>query len=316
MSEIKIAVEVSRIESLSPVVKLIEFTPTNSVLSCFSAGSHITVHMDEVGIKRSYSLISDPQVSTSYSIAVLLDEDSKGGSSYLHKTLKKGDQLFISAVENFFPVVEDSSSKHVLIAGGIGITPFLSYVYELDRKGLDFELHYCFRDAENAAFITQLSEQLKEKLYLYDGSKGERLGVGELVNSYEENRHFYVCGPTPLIDDVIEKGNSAVGESRVHYENFGELEVTGNAFEVYFKQSDFSLTIDENSSILQAIEADKRINIECLCRNGVCGTCETTLLEGEADHRDSYLDNDERESQSSMMICVSRAKGKRLVLDL
>lgn len=316
MSQGEIAVKVSRIEQLSPIVKLIEFSPVNSELPSFYPGSHITVYMDDVNIKRSYSLISDPQDTTSYSIAVLLDENSKGGSEYMHKVLKEGDQLLISSTENFFPIVDDASSKHILIAGGIGITPFLSYLYELDRTGLDFELHYCFRNAENAAFISELSERLEGKLCLYDGSKDERLEVDRLINSHLENSHFYVCGPAPLIDDVITLGSDLLGETRVHYENFGELEVTGHAFEVYFKQSDFSLTIEENSSILQAIETDKRIDIECLCRNGVCGTCETTILEGEADHRDSYLDDDERESQSSMMICVSRAKGKRLVLDL
>lgn len=316
MSQNRIAVEVTRVEQLAPAIKLFEFTPLEATLSAFTAGSHITVHMDDVEISRSYSLINNPEKPDRYAIAVLRDENSKGGSEYMHSSVKEGDHLFVSAADNFFPLVHDTSCKHVLIAGGIGITPFLSYLYELKRHALEFELHYCFRDETNAAFVELLKAELGERLFIYDNAQGQRLEVSELIAKNAENSHFYVCGPQPLIDDVVEKGNNLAGEEHTHFEHSGEVENSGDAFEVHFQKSGFTLDVSEDMSILQAIEADKRISIECMCRNGVCGTCETTILEGEADHRDNYLDDEEQEAQETMMICVSRAKGKRLVLDL
>ncbi|GAA0784163.1 PDR/VanB family oxidoreductase [Marinobacterium sediminicola] len=316
MNQNKITVTVSRVEQLTPNIKQFEFTAPNDDLGTFTAGSHVSVHMDEVGIRRAYSLTSNPQQADRYSIAVLLDENSRGGSAYMHQRVSEGDTLQLSPAENFFPLVHDDTSKHVLIAGGIGITPFLSYLYELEEKGLDFELHYSFRDGANAAFVEELRERLGDRLFTYDNVKSERLSVGPLIEQLPAESHVYVCGPQPLIDDVIANGNRVLGEARTHFENFGEVASNGDAFEVHFHRSGFSLQVGEGESILQAIEADKRVSIECLCRNGVCGTCETTILEGEADHRDHYLDEDEQAAQETMMICVSRAKGKRLVLDL
>ncbi|MDV5227509.1 PDR/VanB family oxidoreductase [Providencia rettgeri] len=317
MNQQKIAVHVSRIEQVSPTIKMFEFIAKDTVLDPFSAGSHVTVHMnEEMGLQRAYSLISDPSNSDHYRISVLRDENSKGGSAYMHEQLAEGDVVYLSPAENYFSLEHDDSCKHILIAGGIGITPFMSYLYELEQTGMNFELHYCFRDQNSAAFVAQLQQQIGEHLYLYDNAKGQRLSVEQLIKEQPENSHVYVCGPESLINAVIEHGNTHLGKERVHFENFGEVANEGNAFEVHFQRSGFSLNIGEDMSILQAIEADKRIQVECLCRNGVCGTCETAILEGEADHRDHYLDDDERAEQKTMMLCVSRAKTKRLVLDL
>ncbi len=314
MSQPKIAVSVSRIEQVSPTVKMFEFVAQDGAFAPFSAGSHVTVHMD--GLQRAYSLISDPQQCGSYCISVLHDENSKGGSSFMHQQIAQGDRLYLSPAQNFFSLEKESEGKHILIAGGIGITPFLSYLYELENAEMDFELHYCFRDQATAAFVEQLQARVGSRLHLYDRAKGQRMAVEQLIKSQPADSHVYVCGPQSLINDVIEHGNHHLGESHVHFENFGEIASEGDSFEVYFQRSGFSLEIGEDISILQAIEADKRINIECLCRNGVCGTCETAILEGEAEHRDHYLDDDEKAQQKTMMLCVSRAKSKRLVLDL
>lgn len=316
MSSTKIPVRVGKITPLTPTIKKFEFHPIDIELQPFCSGSHIRLHLDEIGMTKAYSLISDPNDSKHYQIAVLLSEQSEGGSHYMHNRLKEGDTINISPAENFFPLNHDTSSKHIFIAGGIGITPFLSYLYTAQHLNLPFELHYCFRDEKNAAFITYLKETLGNQLIIYDNNLCQQLDVQKLIQQQEKNAHVYVCGPQSLIDTVIEHGTIALGTPQVHFENFTEIGSTGNAFEVVFNRSGFSLMVDENSSILQAIEADKRISVECLCRNGVCGTCETTILEGEADHRDLYLDQEEQAEQRTMMICVSRAKGKRLVLDL
>lgn len=317
MSQEKIAVNVSRIEQVSPTVKMFEFVAQEGQFLPFSAGSHVTVHMSEqAGLQRSYSLISDPQQGESYRIAVLREENSKGGSAFMHEQLSVGDRIYLSPAQNFFSLEPDSQCKHLLIAGGIGITPFLSYLYELEQSGMDFELHYCFRDADSAAFIDYLQARIGSRLFLYNGSQGQRMPVEQLIKSQPHSSHVYVCGPQSLINEVIEIGESHLGGEHVHFENFGEVVSEGDSFEVYFQRSGFSLEVGKDMSILQVIEADKRINVECLCRNGVCGTCETAILEGEADHRDHYLDDDEKAAQKTMMLCVSRAKSKRLVLDL
>ncbi len=314
MSQPKIAVSVSRIEQVSPTVKVFEFVAQDGTFTPFSAGSHVTVHMD--GLQRAYSLISDPQQCGSYCISVLHDENSKGGSSFMHQQIAQGDRLYLSPAQNFFSLEKETQGRQILIAGGIGITPFLSYLYELENAEMDFELHYCFRDQATAAFVEQLQARVGSRLHLYDRAKGQRMAVEQLIKSQPADSHVYVCGPKSLINDVIEHGNQHLGELHVHFENFGEIASEGDSFEVYFQRSGFSLEVGEDISILQAIEADKRINVECLCRNGVCGTCETAILEGEAEHRDHYLDDDEKAQQKTMMLCVSRAKSKRLVLDL
>lgn len=317
MSQQKIAVNVSRIEQVSPTIKMFEFVAQDGSFTPFSAGSHVTVHMNEqAGLQRAYSLISDPQQCGSYCISVLRDENSKGGSAYMHEQLSLGDRLYLSPAQNFFSLEQDSQCKHVLIAGGIGITPFLSYLYELEKGEMDFELHYCVRDSATAAFIDHLQQRIGSRLSIYDSSQGQRMPVEEVIKAQPSGSHVYVCGPQSLINEVVEKGNQYLGESQVHFENFGEVVSEGDSFEIHFQRSGFSLEVGKDMSILQAIEADKRINVECLCRNGVCGTCETAILEGEADHRDHYLDDDEKAQQKTMMLCVSRAKTKRLVLDL
>ena len=316
MNQQKISVKVSRIQQLSPTIKMFEFISQDGQLSTFSAGSHVTVHMDDAGIRRAYSLISDPKLPQHYRISVLRDEQSKGGSAYMHDQVVEGDVLHLSPAENFFPLVQDVTCKHILVAGGIGITPFMSYLYELEQAGMDFELHYCFRDGVNAAYVHELRERIGQRLHVYDNALNQHLSIEQLVKRQHKNCHLYVCGPQPLINAVIEQGNAHLGEKQVHFENFGAVASTGSSFEVHFQRSGFSLEIAEGTSILQAIEDDKRIAIECLCRNGVCGTCETSILEGEADHRDHYLDDDERAAQKTIMLCVSRAKGQRLVLDL
>lgn len=317
MSQEKIAVNVSRIEQVSSTVKMFEFVAQEGNFLPFSAGSHVTVHMGEqTGLQRAYSLISDPKHRGSYCISVLRDENSKGGSAFMHEQLSVGDCIHLSPAQNFFSLEQNNQCKHLLIAGGIGITPFLSYLYELEQGGMDFELHYCFRDVKTAAFVEHLQERIGSRLHLYDGSQGQRMSVEQLIQSQPSSSHVYVCGPQSLINEVIEKGNQYLGGSQVHFENFGEVASEGDSFEVYFQRSGFSLEVGKDISILQAIELDKRINVECLCRNGVCGTCETAILEGEADHRDHYLDDDEKAEQKTMMLCVSRARSKRLVLDL
>lgn len=312
----KLVVTVTECKLISETVKYFQFELIDGSLPEFSPGSHVTVSMQNGELQRSYSLLSAPTNTRFYAIAVHLNETSKGGSHYMHNNVKVGDTLDISEPENYFPLVENSTKKHILIAGGIGITPFLSYLHTLQKGAFDFELHYCFRQPNTAGFISELKEQLGDKLFLYNGAQQQRINIAELMSTIPADSHCYVCGPDTLIDEVIERGKKSFDDEYIHFEKFTESIQTGHAFDVHCKRSNITLRVEEDMSILQALEADARINIECLCRNGVCGTCETTILEGEAEHHDLYLSEEEQQEQSTMMVCVSRARSARLVLDL
>ncbi|MCY1440021.1 Carnitine monooxygenase reductase subunit [compost metagenome] len=151
----------------------------------------------------------------------------------------------------------------------------------------------------------------------YVDSLDRKLDLPALFAGMDEAAHVYVCGPKPLIDAVIEGAKKAgIADSRVHWEQFAATPVTGSAFTVVLARSGKELQVEEGMTILQAIENVKAAKVECLCREGVCGTCETRILEGEVDHFDQYLSDDEKASQQTMMLCVSRARTQRLVLDL
>ncbi len=200
-----------------------------------------------------------------------------------------------------------------MIAGGIGITPFLPQMDELAARGAEYELHYAYRSPEHAALLDELIKQKHaEHVFSYVDSEGSMLNLDELISS-QPKRHtcVYVCGPKPMIDAVIDCCNKhRYRDEYIHWEQFAStVPEDGEAFTVVLAKSNQEIEVQSNQTILQAIET-LNIDVECLCREGVCGTCETAILEGEAEHFDQYLSDAEKASQKSMMICVSRAKGK------
>ena len=261
--------------------------------------------------------MSDPRDTRSYQIGVRLEEQSKGGSAFMHQQCAVGTRLTISSPNNLF-ALDPSAGRHVLIAGGIGITPFLAQLHELEGGATDYELHYAFRAPEHGAFQTQLANgPHADNTHFYIDSLDRKLDLSALCAGLAEDAHLYVCGPKPLIDAVIATaGNAGIAEQRVHWEQFAATPVTGAAFTVVLARSGTELQVEEGMTILQAIEKSKAAKVECLCREGVCGTCETAILEGEAEHYDQYLSDEEKAAQQSMMLCVSRARSARLVLDL
>ena len=314
-----LTVQVIAINHETPLVKhFVLESSSGQPLPAFTGGSHIVVKMtdDKGSYNNAYSLLSSPDQLSRYEIAVRLEENSKGGSAYMHNSVNLGDTLTISTPDNFFEL-SASADKHVLIAGGIGITPFMSQMVELQNRQADFELHYGFRSQEHGAFAKQLITAYPDHVNLCIDDEQTGLNIAELIQGLDKSAHVYVCGPKPLIDIVIETCQQAgFSSEQIHWEQFGEVAQSGNEFSVYLEKSAIELTIAEDSSILAEIEKNTSIDVECLCRNGVCGTCETMILQGEAEHLDQYLSEEEQAEQQSMMICVSRAKGQRLVLDL
>ncbi|GGU75591.1 ferredoxin--NADP(+) reductase [Pseudomonas laurentiana] len=314
-------VRVTAVEQATPLIKRFTLARDDgAAMPAFTGGSHIIVQMqgaDGSQFSNAYSLMSDPRDTRSYQIGVRLEEQSKGGSAFMHQQVEVGSTLTISSPNNLF-ALDPTAGRHVLIAGGIGITPFLAQLHELEGGDTDYELHYAFRSPEHGAFQDDLSAGPHAgRTRFYIDSLARKLDLVALCADLAEDAHLYVCGPKPLIDAVIATAAKAgIAEQRVHWEQFAATPVTGAAFTVVLARSGQELLVEEGMSILQAIQKSKAANVECLCREGVCGTCETRIIDGEAEHFDQYLSDEEKAAQQSLMVCVSRAKSARLVLDL
>lgn len=317
------AVKVLGVEQETPLIKRFTLAREDgSALPAFTGGSHIIVQMREADGRQhsnAYSLMSDPSDTRQYQIGVRLEEQSRGGSAFMHRQVEVGSELTISTPNNLF-ALDRGARRHVLIAGGIGITPFLAQLNELRGSDAQYELHYAFRSPEHGAFSRDLMDGPHAgSTRLYIDSEGKMLDIQALLADLDDAAHVYVCGPRPLIDAVIETARQlGIADSRVHWEQFAAPTPSGSqgAFSVTLARSGRELWVEEGMSILKAIENAKAATVECLCREGVCGTCETQILQGEAEHLDQYLSDEEKAAQKTMMICVSRARGASLVLDL
>jgi ferredoxin-NADP reductase len=317
-----ILVRVARVESVTPLIKRFTLAAADgATLPRFTGGSHVIVQMrdGEQCYNNAYSLMSSPESLGTYQIGVRRETPSKGGSAFLHDKVEEGDMLTITSPNNLFALSEHAR-HHVLIAGGIGITPFMSQMHELRRRGASHELHYAFRAAEHGAFSEELAALARDacgRVQFYVDSLGQQLDLASLVGNLADGAHVYVCGPVSLIEAVRNAALAAsIAPERVHWEQFAAPSQDGAAFTVVLAKSGKVVEVGAGESILNAIERDNAVQVECLCREGVCGTCETRILEGEADHRDQYLSDSEKAAQQTMMICVSRARTSKLVLDL
>ncbi|WP_152227955.1 PDR/VanB family oxidoreductase [Pseudomonas sp. SCB32] len=315
------SVRVTAVEQATPQIKRFTLARADGQpMPAFTGGSHVIVQMqaaDGGAFSNAYSLMSDPRDLSHYQIGVRLEEQSKGGSAFMHQQVEVGSELTISTPNNLFGL-DPKAGRHVLIAGGIGITPFLSQLHELEGSAVPYELHYAFRSPEHGAFQGDLADGPHgESVRFYIDSLERRLDLAGLFDSLADDAHVYVCGPKPLIDAVIEGAKKAgIADARVHFEQFAAAPASGGAFTLVLGRSGRELRVEEGMTIIQAIENVKAAKVECLCREGVCGTCETAILEGEVEHFDQYLSDDEKASQQTMMLCVSRARGERLVIDL
>lgn len=314
-----VRVRVEKVTDVADRIKRFRFVPLDQPeLPAFSPGSNITVNMDadDRRIKNQYSLTSSPTATDAYEISVLRVEDSRGGSEYMHSQVSEGDSLYIQAPNNEFSVY-DLGKKHVLIAGGIGITPYLSMAAELANRDADFELHYAIRSKERGAYVDHLENLYSDQLQIYQSNLGQRIQLNELLDNQPLGTHLYVCGPERLIDDVLELARQAGWpEEALHYERFVGPP-PGDPFEVALAESDITVQVGSEESILEAVE-QQGIEPDFGCRGGVCGRCETTVLNvsGEIQHNDEYLTPEERESNEHIMICRSRFKGENLTLKL
>lgn len=288
-----------------------------SELPSFEAGAHIDVHLEE-GLTRQYSLSNSPEENHRYRLGVLLDPDSRGGSRAVHERLHEDAEVTVSAPRNHFPL--NYSAEHsLLVGGGIGITPMIAMAHALKAAGRSFELHYCCRSRDKGAFLDELEGVLGEALVLHFDDQGprQRLDINALLAAQGDDSHLYVCGPSGFMDWVIGTAVEAGWPSeRVHFEYFNaEVDTSGGAFEVEAAASGVTVWVEEGVSIAQALKA-AGIEVDVSCEEGVCGTCICDVLEGIPDHRDHFLNDEEKTDNDQMAVCCSRAKSGRLVLEL
>jgi ferredoxin-NADP reductase len=311
-------VRVGRVEELTPGVRRFTLVPERGALPAFSGGSHIGVMLPDAGAARrnSYSLTSSPYERSFFQIAVKREPASRGGSAYLHESVREGSRLEIAAPVNQFPLA-NTGRHHLLIAGGIGITPFLSQIESLQRWGHSFELHDCYRGAENAPFLGELRERLGPRFHGYDTSRGARPDLVALLRAQVTGAHVYVCGPAGLIDAVVAAART-LGWPRhhVHFERFSAgPQAPTRPFVARLARSGQDVSVSDGSSLLDALDAAGHA-VPYSCRIGGCGTCEVAVIEGEVDHRDHCWTDEDRAGDRRILACISRAKNGHLVLDL
>lgn len=312
----QIKVNVTNIMDLSDKVKEFTLQPSDGgLLPAFSPGSHIMLEMADGKFCNAYSLVSSPFKREFYLVAVRLQNNSRGGSRYMHESVRHGDELKILPPANYF-AFESHVKKRLLIAGGIGITPFMSLLVGMDDWDPVTEMHYAFRSRTQACYLDVLSQQLGNDLHTYCDEDNRFIDVSALLTSQPLGTHIYVCGPEGLIEVVSETARSlGWPASQVHYEKFSAGS-NGDPFHVFLKHSGIRLKVNKDESLLDAIEK-QGISIKKMCRAGVCGECKTKLLSGTARHCDNFLSEDEKSAGDCIMPCVSRAeKNSELVLEL
>jgi ferredoxin-NADP reductase len=271
---------------------VVSLTFAGASLPSWTPGAHIDVEL-RPGLVRQYSLCGSP---AEWRVAVLREPAGRGGSAYAHDVLAVGDRLRVSEPRNTFPLVP--ASRYLFIAGGIGITPLLPMIAAVAAQGADWQLRYGGRTSASMAFLPELAQ--------YGDRVRARPGLLDLSDLDGE---VYCCGPEPLLAAVEARCATA------HMERFTPRPVSGDSFEVELARSGRVVPVPGDRSILSAL-LDAGVELLSSCQEGTCGTCETDVLAGTPEHHDSLLTDEERAAGETMMICVSRSAGGRLVLDL
>ena len=311
-----IAVRVTGVSDVAPKIREFRLAAVAEELPPFSPGSHVMVEMagKDKTYRNAYSLLSDPFNPQHYAIAVRLQDESRGGSVFMHTQVKEGDVLHISPPANLFAPLWQAK-KHILIAGGVGITPFLSYLPELKRRAADFELHYCFRSSQTGAYRDALAQQLGERLHAYDSDNGQRCDIAALLRQNLPGTHVYICGPQSLISAVKDEAAAqGIPPAFIHAEEFSAPK-PGKPFTVKLAASGREIAVASESSLLEALE-QAGVAVHNMCRGGVCGQCVTRVTDGVPEHRDDFLSAAEKAGNDCVMPCVSRALSASLTLDL
>jgi ferredoxin-NADP reductase len=284
-------------------------------LPAWTPGSHIDVVLDE-DLVRQYSLIGLDEDSTSWRIGVLREAKGRGGSRQIHDTIVTGGKVRTRGPRNHFHLLP--AERYIFIAGGIGITPITGMIAEAERLGIPWQLTYGGRTRASMAFAQDLADRYGDRVSLVPQEEFGLIDLKTLLKEASEGTRIYCCGPEPLLN-AVQSASEHWPEEALHFERFVPAEQDeskpSESFEVELSESGMVVSVPADKSILQVLD-EAGVDVLSSCASGTCGTCETVIVSGEVDHRDSVLTPKEREANCSMMICVSRAACPRLVLEL
>ncbi len=314
-----IRVRVAEVETVAWGIRRLKLVPLGmSGFPDFSGGAHTVLSMADGDrtLRNPYSLMSSPFDVSSYEVSVLRTPDSRGGSVFIHDKIREGSELSLSPPVNLFPV-DRRARRHILIAGGIGITPFMAMMRQLEHEDAPFELHYCMRSGERGAYWRALKEQYGRRAHLYFDDQGEAMPLATILDCQPLGTHLYVCGPSAMIDWVLKSARDAGWpDENVHHERFS-APPTGKPFTIELARSGKTIPVAPHQSMLEAIEA-AGVGAPYLCRGGACGQCESKVVSCSSalQHNDHYLSDAEKASGQKIMVCVSRIDGGSVALDL
>ena len=297
--------------------------PHGKPLPPFTAGAHVDIHLPH-SVVRQYSLSNAPSERDRYCLGVAHATASRGGSSYVHRDLRIGQRVGVDEPRNLFGL-SVGTTRHRFVAGGIGITPIRSMIFECEARGMEWRLFYAVRNRSRAAYLDDLLALDPARVHLHadDEHGGKPLDVAQALSDVGTDEHVYCCGPSPLMDGVANYARSSGWQARTHFERFGApVVVSGGSapsadtpFTVRLARRGVDLQVPVGKSILSVLE-DNGVSVPSSCREGLCRTCEVPVLAGAPGHRDYVLSDSEREGNRSIMICVSRSCSNELVLDL
>ncbi|MGC0367423.1 ferredoxin-NADP reductase [Rhodococcus sp. 27YEA15] len=307
---------VEKVRLAPEVVSLTLRSTSEEELPAWEPGAHIDLVMPGEMI-RQYSLCGSVTDRSSYRVGVLRDPRSRGGSIFVHDTLQVGDSIEVRGPRNHFPL--EPSSDYVFVAGGIGVTPMIPMAAQALSAGADFTFVYCGRSRESMGYLPELTERFGERLIV---NADDESGLFDLTGYFRDPRpgtSVYACGPAPFLDATVSAASNWPSGS-VHIERFEPLvvdESTKAEFEIVLGSSDTVLTVPKDRSVLEVLR-DNGVRVLSSCSEGTCGTCEVSVLSGgeNIEHRDTVLSPEEWDSGEMLMVCVSRCRGGRLVLDL
>lgn len=314
----KLQVRVAEVVPVNELITRFRFVSRDgSPLPAFSGGAHTVVEMDDHGTRRlnPYSLMSDPEDRSGYEISVRRDDQGRGGSLYMHRHVKPGMEMTLSYPVNLFPL-DNRAKKHLMIAGGIGITPFIAQIAQLAHFGGRFELHYSARNCALGAYMDRLTAAHPDRVHRYFDDQNQKIDLGRILAMQPIGTHLYVCGPKGMINWVLGTAESmGWPKLALHHEEF-LAPGTGAPFTVELAASGKTITVGPTQSLLEAMEA-AGVDAPYLCRGGACGQCESNVVrcDGTILHRDHWLTPEEQAAGQKIMPCVSRFEGKSLTID-
>lgn len=286
--------------------------PDGGELPRWDPGAHVGLTLPN-GTTRQYSLCGDPADRHSWRVAVLREPDGTGGSRFVHDHLAAGDMVLADDPRNNFPLV--AGQRYLFIAGGIGITPILPMAAAAEAAGAQWRLLYGGRSRASMAFLGELA-RYGDKAVICPQDETGLLDLASWLAGPRADTAVYCCGPEPLLAAVRERCASWP-PGTLHTEHFRPVagqDAPGTAFEVELALSGRTLLVPTDKSVLEVLE-EAGVDILSSCREGTCGTCETVVLDGVPDHRDSLLTDEERATADVMYVCVSRSQTPRLVLE-